>query len=153
MAAPNIENGQYMRVKIEDPNNPGTLQTISHSTSTEMSWTADTRDVSNKDLAGWSAVKRGRKSAEISGEFLHSWDAEAGKWQIEKLFEFWNDGELLTVEFFPETGSESGTAGGRKKWTGTFLFVDLNLSAADQENMTSSYTLQNVGPVTMEADS
>ena len=113
---------------------------IGASTTCSLQMSADMRDTSNKDTAGWKKVLPGQKSWTVSTEGLV---AHSVSNNFAYLFGLWSAKTALTLNF----RSVSNYAGDYY-WSGTAYITSLSLNAGNEQNVTFSVSFQGDGVLT-----
>ena len=113
---------------------------IGVSTSCSISMSADMRDTSNKDTAGWKKVVPGQKSWTVSTEALL---AHSVAYNFGYLYGLWYNKTALTI-YVKSVSNPTGDY----YWTGTAYINSLNLTAGNEQNATFSVSLQGDGALT-----
>lgn len=113
---------------------------IGTSTTCSLSVSADMRDTSNKDSAGWKAVLVGQKSWTVSVEGLV---AHSVSYNYAYLFGLWTNKTAVSVVL-----KSVSNAAGDYYWSGSGYITSLSMNAANEQNITYSLSIQGTGALT-----
>lgn len=119
---------------------------LAFSTSTKLSISTKTRDLSNRDSSNWTEKAAGRFDWNCSSDGLMGFDV-SGSTGVETLFALMNAGLPVNVAYASKTGtSPTYTVDATKKnFTGTAIIVSLDLNTADADTGTYSISLEGSG--------
>ena len=131
MASTGFRNGTDLVMSIE-----GTV--VAYMTSTDFEVTMATRDVSNKDSAGWKEGREGQKSWTASCEAKFAEDSTYG---YSDLFSLWNSRGQVDVVLTTATA-------GDKIYSGSAYITSLSQSNPLEDTSTFSVSLEGTGALT-----
>lgn len=141
MATNNVINGTLAVIKTGTNN--ATATTIGLSTNASLSFTMETRDISNKSSAGWRELLEAQRSWSVSCEGLYAFLDSAGA-ATKNYDDFWalmNTRTSLYIEI--STGVT-----GDKYYGGQCYITSLEQSAPMEDNMTYSMSFEGTGALT-----
>lgn len=113
---------------------------IAFSTSANISFTNDVRDVTNKDSSGVYQCLPGLKSFEMSTDALQDYEANL---DFQNFYEDYENGTQVTLRF-----SERLTGGSDKYYQGNAFVSSLSMDAGVEDNVTYSVTFTGTASVT-----
>jgi TP901-1 family phage major tail protein len=110
---------------------------IAHTTSAELSVSADMIDITTKDSAGWNEGMPGKKSWEMSGEGKFSFDAA---YSPEDLFAALLAKTKLAVKYKTATS-------GNDEYSGDCYVTSWSVSAGVEDATSFSFTFTGTGAI------
>ena len=116
---------------------------VAHASSHTLTVGMNTLDASTKSSAGWRDLKPGQRSWSVSGEHLYAFDAAFGATGLMTLM---TNRTLSTVKLATVNSDN-------KRYSGSGYLTSLDVSAANEENTTFSFTFEGTGVLTEEAGS
>lgn len=111
---------------------------VAHTTSAELSVSADMIDITTKDSAGWGENMPGKKSWELSGEGKFSFDAG---YSPEDLFTAMVNKTKLSVKLKTATS-------GNDEYAGDCYITSWSVSAGVEDAASFSFAFQGTGAIT-----
>ena len=133
MASTGILNGTLAKIQIG-----GT--TVAYLTSNGIEKAMATRDISNKDSAGWKEVREAQKSWSISGEAFFAEDAAYG---YEDISDIMDARTQVTVTY-------TTNVAGDQEYTGSGYVTGLSRTDGLEESTTFSITIEGTGALTKQ---
>lgn len=112
--------------------------TINDLTNCSVSFSVDTRDVTNKDSSGNREILPTILGAEYSGEIIVALDATYG---LEELYDALVAKAAVTVEF---TTNVSGDV----QWSQSAYLTSVEIGAPMEDNVTASFSATGTGAIT-----
>ena len=141
MATNNVINGTLAVIKTGTNN--ATATAIALSTNASLSFTMETRDISNKSSAGWRELLEAQRSWSVSCEGLYAFLSASGA-AVKNYDDFWalmNTRSPMYIEI--STGVT-----GDKYYGGQCYITSLEQSAPMEDNMTYSMSFEGTGALT-----
>jgi TP901-1 family phage major tail protein len=138
MATNNVVNGTLTVIKTGADH--ATATAIGMSTNASLSFTMETRDISNKSSAGWRELLEAQRSWSVSCEGLYAFVDSTGA-ATKNYDDFWtlmNTRAPLYIEI--ATGVT-----GDKYYSGQCYITSLEQSAPMEDNMTYSMSFEGTG--------
>jgi TP901-1 family phage major tail protein len=117
-----------------------TYDEVGRMTNASLSISMETRDVSNKDSAGFRELLGGQRSWSLAGDGLVVYSL-TGADGFHDLFGYWNNRTNLYVKF----GSVSG---GEKNYSGRGFITSLDQEAGVEDSATFSFSFEGTGALT-----
>ena len=141
MATNNVINGTLAVIKTGADH--ATSTAIALSTNASLSFTMETRDISNKSSGGWRELLEAQRSWSVSCEGLYAFLDDSGA-AVKNYDDFWTLMNTRTPMYIEiSTG-----VGGDKYYGGQCYITSLEQSAPMEDNMTYSMSFEGTGVLT-----
>jgi predicted secreted protein len=111
---------------------------VAFATTHDLDLGMDTREVTNKDSAGWQEIREGTRNWSTSGE---AWFAEDAAYGFSDLFALYNSRSSFIVKF-------STNVSGDVYYTGTAYLTSLTQSDPLEDTASFSFSLDGTGVLT-----
>tara|TARA_R100000656_G_scaffold14887_2_gene14625 strand:+ start:3618 stop:4061 length:444 start_codon:yes stop_codon:yes gene_type:complete len=140
----NIVNGTDFIVKF---GTAGSEVAIAFATSASISFSMETRDISNKSSAGWRELLEAQRSWSVSCENLFAWkDGQATPVAVVGYDDLWAEMNNRTSFSIVFTGTSPAT--GETYYSGTAYLTSLEASAPLEDNTTFTASFEGSGVLT-----
>lgn len=123
---------------------------LAFSTSSKLSVSTKTRDLSNRDSSNWTEKASGRFDWNASSDGLLSFSV-SGTNGMDVIYSLFTAGLPVNVAFASKSGtSPSFTVDSAKKnFTGTGIIVSIDMNSADADTATYSITIEGSGALVL----
>jgi len=138
MATNNVVNGTLTVIKTGADH--ATATTIGMSTNASLSFTMETRDISNKSSAGWRELLEAQRSWSVSCEGLYAFLDSSGA-AVKNYDDFWTLMNTRTPLYIEIATGVTGD----KYYSGQCYITSLEQSAPMEDNMTYSMSFEGTG--------
>lgn len=118
-------------------------------TSATLNIEMDLPDSSTKDSAGWAEHIQGQKSWSVDLDGVATFETASGT--VDTLVDYLINRTQATIEFEPQSGAYSSSAG--VSYTGTASLASVSIVAANEDTVTLSGSFTGDGALTRVAHS